>query len=765
MKHSYLLLLFLMIGFFNSTNAQITFEKSYGDTLRENIYGSQLLSDGGYILCGSTQSGFLYDSTDACVIRLNSIGDTVWIRRYGGIRAEYFNRIQQTNDGGFIMVGVSNSLDFNKGDVYLAKIDSIGNLQWSAIYGVNIEDFDSAGDEGFDVKQTPDGGYILTGFTTSTSVLQSLFLIKTNSLGAVTWSKTYKCDGTTYGVGVENTDDGGYLAMGYAASATFPNNGELIVLKTNSTGVLQWSKAYATDTINYIEFPKTLVKIPTGGYIIGGDSHRADNNPLSMYDSFVLKIDNSGNRVWNKTYRYPNFDYLRDIRVTNDGGFIFTGLQKPASLVFVGYLIKADSLGNLQWGKKYNTGANTNFYSATVNPDNTYSIAGLVFPFSDVSLTSAIIIKTDSLGNSCNSADFMPEQHSPGFLTAPILINTYNGISRVNFTSVTKKPHFKKGTACFSTPCNPNAVFTTSASSNICVGNTITFTNASTNTTFYIWKENDVVFSTSGNVTRTFNNTGIYSIKLVANDGLCADSISITITVSAIPDAGLTASNTIICQGDSAVLTATIGDSYLWLPGGQTTQSITVYNTGNYSVIITNGVSCSDTSGQVTVSVNPTPEPPAITNNFSDTYYSSLPIGSVWYMVGNPNPLDTGYSFTPSVDGDYFIMYTDSNGCTSVTDTFHFIKTGIHESINNDGLLIFPNPTHLNITIKTNLATPGKVTLAIHNMLGQLVYSASDNAAAGLFRKDIDLDLNNGLYFLTLQTNEGSITRKIEIAK
>jgi hypothetical protein len=133
--------------------------------------------DSGYVITGCTQSEGL-DTLDIYLIRTDFRGDTIWTRTYGGPRWEESYSVQQTAEGGLIIVGYTRS--FGGNDVYLIKTDACGDTQWTKTYG------GASGATGNSVRQTSDGGYIIAGYTDSLGAGDyDVYLIKTDSLGNV----------------------------------------------------------------------------------------------------------------------------------------------------------------------------------------------------------------------------------------------------------------------------------------------------------------------------------------------------------------------------------------------------------------------------------------------------------------------------------------------------------------------------------------------------------------------------------------------------
>lgn len=153
--------------------------RAYGGTERDEGYCVQLTSDGGYIVSGSTAS-FATVTRDVYLIKTDSEGNAIWTKTYGGSLIEKGYAVQQTIDGGYIIVGPTNSYGAGEADVYLIKTDFEGNVVWTRTYGGSL------GDKAFSVQQTSDGGYIIAGYTESYAAGHAdVYLIKTDSKGLV----------------------------------------------------------------------------------------------------------------------------------------------------------------------------------------------------------------------------------------------------------------------------------------------------------------------------------------------------------------------------------------------------------------------------------------------------------------------------------------------------------------------------------------------------------------------------------------------------
>ncbi|MDD2891182.1 MAG: hypothetical protein PHE49_11190, partial [bacterium] len=179
--------------------------KTYGGTQNDYGYFAQQTNDNGYIIAGYTNS-FGAGGVDVYLIKTDSSGDTLWTRTYGGVNQDYGRSMQQTKDSGYIITGYTNSFGAGGADVYLIKINSSGDTLWTKTFG------GSGSDYGHSVQQTKDSGYIIAGYTNSFGTgLSDIYLIKTNSSGDILWTKTYGGSQNDCGYFVRQTQDDGYI--------------------------------------------------------------------------------------------------------------------------------------------------------------------------------------------------------------------------------------------------------------------------------------------------------------------------------------------------------------------------------------------------------------------------------------------------------------------------------------------------------------------------------------------------------------------------
>ncbi len=235
--------------------------KTFGGIYDDGAYFVQQTSDGGYILAGATESFGVGYSKDAWLIKTDSSGTEIWNKTFGGASYDSAQEVQQTTDGGYILVGYTESYDVGGGDVWLIKTDPNGIEEWNTTFG-NIHY-----NEGWSVQQTSDGGYIIAGETRL--VLfgdKDFWLIKTDSGGIEEWDKTIGGAGYDLAFSVQQTSDNGYVLTGVTSSYGAGSD-DIWLVKTDSGGIEQWNRTFGGtgDDLAY-----SVRQTTNNGYILAG---------------------------------------------------------------------------------------------------------------------------------------------------------------------------------------------------------------------------------------------------------------------------------------------------------------------------------------------------------------------------------------------------------------------------------------------------------------------------------------------------------------
>lgn len=211
---------------------------SSGDSLWAKIYdfgrGMDIdqTSDGGYMMVVFPYA-MLTTIHQFQLVRFDSSGDTLWTRFYGGNDVEVAYAGEQTNDGGYIIAGRTDSYGNGGSDFYLLKTNANGEQLWDKTFGGDQDD------RAFTMTETADGGFIIGGYTASFNAgFFDFYLVKTNSGGDTIWTKTCGGNWQEEIYDIKETSDGGYAAVGYTNSFDAGGNPNIYFVKTDVNGSL-----------------------------------------------------------------------------------------------------------------------------------------------------------------------------------------------------------------------------------------------------------------------------------------------------------------------------------------------------------------------------------------------------------------------------------------------------------------------------------------------------------------------------------------------
>ena len=411
----------------------ITVQADLGGAKDDQLSALIQTSDGGYIAGGKSASSTSGNKTDTCwgtynywVVKMNAVGAIQWQADLGGDNDDELQAIEQTTDGGYIVAGYSNSdssgnktsnpaggygsLDY---DYWVVKLDSAGNIQWQKDIGGTGSDYLTS------VKQTPDGGYILGGFsgsgasgnkTDASKGGNDYWVVKLDGTGNIKWQKDIggdNDDGVTFypcAVAIGLAADGGYIVGGTSNSdssgdkTSNPVAGyssfdfDYWILKLDSVGNIQWQKTIGGISPDALY---SLAQTNDGGYIAGGSSYSGASGSKTdtcwgFVNYWVLKLNDSGNIQWQQDLGGDHFDQLYSFIQTNDGGYLAAGQSSSdssgnkTSNPWAGYgsyttdywIVKLDVSGNIQWQKDIGSNSGSLLFAATQSADSGYVLGG-----------------------------------------------------------------------------------------------------------------------------------------------------------------------------------------------------------------------------------------------------------------------------------------------------------------------------------------------------------------------------------------------------
>ncbi|MCK4412317.1 MAG: T9SS type A sorting domain-containing protein [Candidatus Eisenbacteria sp.] len=331
----------------------------------------QQTDDGGYVIVGDTYS-FGVGSYDVWLIKTDADGDILWTATYGGINEERGYSVQQTTDGGYIIAGTTCSYGAGTYDVWLVRADTDGTELWAKTFGGTSWDW------GWSAQQTQDGGYIITGYTESYGPgVSAVWLIKTDEDGNSIWTKTFGGSSSDYGCSVQQTSDEGYIIVGdtYSYGA---GSRDIWLIRTNSDGDSLWTRTFGGSSS---DGATSVRQTEDGGHIVTGYTKSFGAGEA---DVWTIKTDCNGATVWAETYGGAQSDYGSSVRQTVDGGYFTVGYTESygAGNDDV-WLIRTASNGDTLWTETYGGSNFDRGRSGQETLDGGYIVVGETYSFEE----------------------------------------------------------------------------------------------------------------------------------------------------------------------------------------------------------------------------------------------------------------------------------------------------------------------------------------------------------------------------------------------
>jgi len=404
--------------------------KTYGGSSSDYVNSIQQTTDGGYIVAGYTHSFGAGDS-DAWILKLDQDGAVTWQKTYGESDRDYVDSIQQTTDGGYIAGGSTYSFGAGLSDFWVLKLDPNGTVIWQKTYS-SYNEWGVHSDSVESIQQTADGGYIVAGLSLDQDDGwddYDFWIVKLDDNGDITWQKRYLDIDWIHTHSIQQTLDGGYIVTGelwnFYLEPNPPNrfDSDIFVLKLNSSGDIIWNKFYDNGSW---EYANSIQQTSDGGFIVAGETGDSDANT-----TLIFKLANNGDISWQKNYAGSDFYYTNAIHQTDDDGdsvsddgYIVVGSTSTDYLdddhdILV---LKVNSSGNIMWQKTYGGSNNERAGSIIQTSDGGYVIGGLTGAYG-AGNSGMLILKISSNGNipGCDIID------TSDAIASDILVEGQNG--------------------------------------------------------------------------------------------------------------------------------------------------------------------------------------------------------------------------------------------------------------------------------------------------------------------------------------------------
>jgi hypothetical protein len=384
------------------------------ETVNSALTGSDYLvkmianDDETYLLCGNSNSQIgnaksqarrgIYSNPDYWIVKINRFGTKIWDKTFGGSGYEDLRTAIKTPDGGYLLGGTSassaeydvseNALAYT--DIWLVKIDSLGNKMWDKKIGSSSSDYIT------DIALTNDGGYLIGSYTDAgigfnKSVVskggQDMWLIKIDNNGIKVWDKVYGGSSTDYLTSIAKASDG-YLLSGYTYSPISGDVSEVSrggadfwCVKIDENGTKVWDKRIGG---NASDFAQKSLRV-SNGFLLGGNTlspasgdKTAISGGANNQQMWVIKIGDTGNLLWDKTFGNGGTDLLKTLKTLSDSTYLVGGIYSNAGQDDF-FVNKIDNNGNQNWEKLVGSSQNDAMADAVLTPDNGLLLGGSTF--------------------------------------------------------------------------------------------------------------------------------------------------------------------------------------------------------------------------------------------------------------------------------------------------------------------------------------------------------------------------------------------------
>ncbi|HLG31645.1 MAG TPA: T9SS type A sorting domain-containing protein [Ignavibacteriaceae bacterium] len=362
-----LLLAFVLLLTSKSSAQEILWTKTFGGTGDDGAESIVLTSSGEIVIAGFKSSNNL---KDVLIMKTDASGNELWNRTYNLGLNDWGRSMKQTQDGGFIIAGMTevNSQTF---DPFLIKTDSEGMMQWYQQYDYGFGD----DDRGHAVWQTSDGGYIIAGQTWLIHGAfgnYDMYIIKTDMNGNVQWKKVFyrENEGGDVALAVQQLSDGGYIIGGFTQSSSWAS----YIIRTDNLGNALWSNIYPG---SWQSECYDIQATPDGGFILTG----TESSFQTDTDLLIIKLNPNGNLIWKKIYGTVDAEQGEYIQQLQDGGYIIAGMSSHGAGGYDMYVVRTNGAGESLWSKTIGGSGDDRAFSVATAQDGSHLVTGWAWSY------------------------------------------------------------------------------------------------------------------------------------------------------------------------------------------------------------------------------------------------------------------------------------------------------------------------------------------------------------------------------------------------
>jgi uncharacterized delta-60 repeat protein len=721
---------------------------------------------------------------DVVTIMYNAAGVQQWATRFNGTANGF-------DEGYDIAVDASGNVYVTGGTVtttsntnYITiKYNNAGVQQWATTYSNtnNASNIETA----YAICLDATGNVYVTGASfANTTNDHDIATVKYNNSGAQQWVSRYNGPGSVFDAGsdiVVNASSEVFVT-GYARDLVGTTNYSYVTIKINAAGAQQWASIYDGPGNDY-DAANALTITPAGNIAVTG---RSLGTTSTAEDIATILYDPAGSTIWVRRYDAGVVNYDEGMSVVADSsnrifvtGYSYKGASNNDYLT-----IKYEANGDTSWIVKYNgTGNNSDqAYAIAIGPTSEVYVGGMskgAGTNEDFTVVKYCQLTAAASGDTtiCLGASTTLSASCSYGAVDSIWWTPTLGLSQSNIANPVASPtvttpyvlHLRNQYGCVDLDTTVITVFPlpgpqiqAGGPTAFCIGDSVMLTAVDTTngTVTYLWSTGD----TTPNI--TVDTAGTFSV-VITNTAGCSGVSSISTSVNpnpvinAGPDVGF-------CQSTTVPLCATGGVTYAWTPAfGLSDTTIACPTAGptsstTYTVYATdaNGCASSDT---VSLNLFPAPSVPIISRNVA--VLTSTPANSYqWYFNSGIIPGATSQTYTPTQNGNYYVVTTDTNGCSAFSSTYSMVDVSVRELLANNAVLLYPNPNNGNFTAQFDQkGLSGE--MEVYNVNGQKVYD-QQLSSNGITSVDLQLIADAGIYFLRITLEDGTVmTQRMIIEK
>lgn len=380
----------------NRQKANDNFLFTYGGRGFESAADIISVSSGGFLLSGRTVSG--RGNTSMHLLRLNNQGQLLWEQKIGSDASDEAAKAIETEDGGFIIVGNSDSYGGGEGikDMWAVKVDAEGNELWNKTYGT-----EESIDEARSIVPAHGGGFVIIGHSlTLEKETSDVMAVKINDNGEEEWQKTFGGEKSEEGTDIVKVENG-YTIVGNTESKG-KGKWDVWLLHIDKEGTQIWDNTFGGGDN---EMANSLVQTTDGGYAIGGYTY---SFAVASLDAWIVKADSLGKEEWAKAFGGPSTDEFYKIIQTKDNNLLAVGYTKVyvedgdgnnvSKDGFNIFMVKINEEGDEMWQKSLGGAAEQRAFGVVETDSEDLVIAGIAKNEQNKSY-DALVMKVSKTGS------------------------------------------------------------------------------------------------------------------------------------------------------------------------------------------------------------------------------------------------------------------------------------------------------------------------------------------------------------------------------